>query len=95
MNKFTKQQIKDLTYDGQILESDGRISGFIINGEGKEKLKIWTPINDGHYTDDPDYYDKWFANINNITVNKLKSMRLKTKNRIGKYFSMFHKKLIK
>lgn len=91
MNKFTKQQVKDLTYDGKILESDNIISGFIINGEGKEKLKIWTPINDTHYTDEPDYCDKWFADRNNITVNQLKSMRLKEKQKVDSYF--FNKKL--
>lgn len=88
MNKLTKQQVIDLTYDGKILESDGRISGFIQG----EKLNIWVPVGDnGYYTDDPDYYDKWLSHKNNITVNELKAMRLKTKNRVDKYFVMYHK----
>ena len=88
VNRFTKQQIKDITYDGKILESDGRVSGFVRNIDGKEKLKIWVPIYNTYdcYTDDDNYYDEWNAKRNNISVSELRSMRLEIKDRVSRYF---------
>lgn len=83
MIKFTKQQIKDLTYNDEILESDGRISGFIT----KDILKIWVPLDDIYFTDDNEYYDNWLSRRHNITVGELRAMRLKTKERINNYFN--------
>lgn len=84
INKLTRQQIIDLTYDGKILESDDRISGY-VDIDGKKELRVWVLFDDEYYTNDWDYVDEWTASRNNMTVNELRSMRMKEKIKVDGY----------
>jgi len=91
MNKFSKQQIIQFTYDRQIIEEDGNIHGF-VKFNGKPKYKIWLKVSENQYTDDNDYYDTWISEKHNITVDELKTMRLKDKEKIQGYLKQKKKK---
>lgn len=84
INKLTRQQIIDLTYDGKILESDDRISGY-VDIDGKKELRVWVLFDDEYYTNDWDYVDEWTASRNNMTVNELRLMRMKEKIKVDGY----------
>jgi hypothetical protein len=91
MIKFRKEQIIQFTYDRQIVEEDGNIHGF-VNFNGKNELKIWLKIGDNQYTDDDDKYDDWIASRNGITVNELRSQRLKEREKVYGYLKQKKKK---
>ncbi len=82
MNKLTKEEIKNLTYNNHIIEIDDRILGYI----SKNDLVVWTLINGVHYTDDLDFCDEKMSKKHNITVGELRALRLKEQEKLDKYF---------
>lgn len=91
MKLLDKKQIKDLTYDGQIIESGDNISGFVIV-DGKKELRIWVLFDGEYYTDDWNFGEEWTASRNNITVNEFRLMKLKEKQKVYSYLPQNNKK---
>lgn len=83
INKYTSEHIRDLTYDKQIIEIDDRIIGYITRND----LRTWMLIDNIYYTDDVDFCDKKMSEKHGITVQELRSLRVKDKQKINSYFT--------